>query len=59
MKKFVDLIKLSPPLLIGGESKVFADFLHKELGVTVKGYYTDIHCPQDIAAAIAYIESVS
>jgi hypothetical protein len=55
---FVDMLKENPPLLIGALSEKFAKLLQDELGVKVKGYYTDIKCPADIEKTVDYMNSV-
>jgi hypothetical protein len=55
-KKFVDLIRTTPPLLVGMKSQLFADFLKKELNVDVPGVYTNVSCPEDIPMVIEYMK---
>ena len=54
-KEFVDLIISNPPLLVGKLAKDFAEYIYKILGVQAAGYYTDIHCPEDINKTIEYM----
>jgi hypothetical protein len=58
MKAFVDLIRESPPLLVGALAKEFAAYLHEHLGVTVPGVYTAITCPGDIDRTVEYMASI-
>lgn len=57
-KHFVNLIKSNPPLLVGSLSELFAEYLYKELGVSVKGYYKTIRNPDNIQSTIDYMRSV-
>lgn len=57
MKAFVDLIISKPPLLIGQQANDFSQYIHKILGATVAGTYTNIHSPKDIEKTIEYMKN--
>jgi hypothetical protein len=58
IKKFVDLIKENPPLLIGKLAQQFADLLKRELNIDVPGVFTDINGIDDIPKTIECMKNI-
>ena len=58
IKKFVNLLRENPPLLIGRLAQQFANLLKRDLNINVSGIYTDINGIDDIPKTIEYMKNI-